>query len=170
MHFRFLPFLFSAAAFMNGARAEEIRVPLFTIGKNTNANEVHYEARLKDGHLDPKQPVICYWIMSAEDGRRQELNILERTKAYGFNIRPEADPETFRLIVVSDKKKEIRVFREGNSVRAVANIGGHRAYLQRIFINTHKAFMLSLPDYAEMFGIDVETGEPRYEKVLPSDR
>ena len=65
------------------ASAQSLTVPLFTIEKNTNANAVHYEARLtRDGRLDPIQPVIAYWVMAAEDGRRQALNFIERTRAY----------------------------------------------------------------------------------------
>ena len=154
------------------ASAQSLTVPLFTIEKNTNANAVHYEAKLtRDGRLDPLQPVIAYWVMAAEDGRRQALNFIERTKAYGFNIHPDKAPDSYKLVVVSDRKKEIRVFREGDVVRAVANIGGHLAYLQKIFVTaTKRAWILDLPDYAEMFGTDIRTGEPVYEKVLPSDR
>src|SRR5260370_28628112 len=92
-------------------------VPLFTIERNTNANVVHYEARLKDGKIDPHEPVVAYWIMAAEDGRRQELNLIEKLKAYGFSIHPESVPESYRMVIVSDKNKEIRALRVGNSVR-----------------------------------------------------
>ena len=41
-----------------------------------NANVVHYDARLTaDGKLDPKEPVIAYWVMLAKDGHRQKLNL-----------------------------------------------------------------------------------------------
>jgi len=145
-------------------------VPLFTIERNTNANVVHYEARLKDGKIDPHQPVVAYWIMAAEDGRRQELNLIEKIKAYGFSIHPDGVPEAYRMVIVSDKKKEIRVVRIGNSVRAEANIGACNAALQKIFINAHKSFLVGLPEYAEMSGIDLSTGAPCSERVAPGDR
>ena len=145
-------------------------MPLFTIERNTNANVVHYEARLKDGKIDPHQPVVAYWIMAAEDGRRQELNLIEKIKAFGFSIHPESVPESYRMVIVSDKKKEIRVLRVGNSVRAEVNIGTCNAALQKIFINEHKSFLLSLPEYAEMRGTDISTGAPCSERVTPGDR
>jgi Domain of unknown function (DUF4833) len=144
-------------------------VPLFIIERNINANVVHYEARLKDGKIDPHQPVVAYWIMAAEDGRRQELNLLEKIKAYGFNIHPDGVPESYRMVVVSDKKKEIHVFRVGNSVRAEVNLGACDAALQRIFISTHRSF-LSAPDYAEMQGTDLSTGAPCSERITPGER
>jgi hypothetical protein len=145
-------------------------VPLFTIERNTNANVVHYEARLKDGKIDPHQPVVAYWIMAAEDGRRQELNLIEKVKAFGFNIHPEPVPEAYRMVIVSDKKKEIRVVRVGNSVRAEVNIGACNAALRKIVINAHKSFLIGLPEYAEMQGTDISTGAPCLERVTPGER
>jgi len=152
------------------ARAsQEAYVPLFVIERTINGNVVHYDAKLKDGKLDPEQPVVAYWIMH-EDGRRQELNLLERLKAYGFTIRPDKDPESFRLTIVSDKKKEIRVFRMGDAVRAEAKIGNCEAYLQKILIASKKSFLVNLPDYAEMIGTNVSTGSECHERVTPADR
>jgi Domain of unknown function (DUF4833) len=151
------------------AAAEDRSVPLFTIEKSSNANRVQYEARVTpDGHIDPHQPVVAYWIMAAENGRRQELNILERAKAYGFTLRQDG-PDSYRLWVVSHREKEIHVFREGETVRAEAVIGGRLALVEKIFIQMRKSFMLSFPDFGEMFGFDKETGEKRYEKVLRTE-
>jgi Domain of unknown function (DUF4833) len=128
---------------------------------------------MPDGHIDPNQPVVAYWIMAAENGRRQELNILERAKAYGFTLHRDG-ADSYKLRVVSHRDKEIHVFRDatpnGITVRAEAVIGGRVARVEKIFITMRKSFLLSLPDFGEMFGFDRETGEKRYEKVLPSDR
>jgi Domain of unknown function (DUF4833) len=151
------------------ASGQDRSVPLFTIEKSSNANRVQYEARMTaDGHIDPRQPVVAYWIMAAENGRRQELNILERAKAYGFTLHQDG-PDSYRLWVVSHREKEIHVFLDGATVRAEAIIGGRVALVQKIFIQMRKSFMLSLPDFGEMFGFDKETGEKRYEKVLRTE-
>jgi hypothetical protein len=152
------------------AMAQDRAVPLFTIEKSSNANRVQYEARvMADGHLDPKQPVVAYWIMAAENGRRQELNLLERAKAYGFTLHRDG-PDSYRLWVVSHREKEIHVFLDGATVRAEAVIGGKVALVEKIFIQMHKSFMLSLPDFGEMFGFDRETGEKRVEKVTRTEQ
>src|SRR5260370_30674866 len=77
-------------------------VPLFTIERNTNANVVHYEARLKDGKIDPHQPVVAYWIIGADDGRRQELNLLERINASRFNLHPDDLTDSDRMRISSN--------------------------------------------------------------------
>ena len=150
--------------------AQERSVPLFTIEKSSNANRVQYDARVTaDGHIDPHQPVVAYWIMAAENGRRQELNLLERAKAYGFTLR-EDGKDSYRLWVVSHREKEIHVFRDsGGTVRAEAVIGGRVAWVDKIFIQMRKSFLLSFPEFGEMFGVDEETGEKRYEKVLRTE-
>jgi hypothetical protein len=165
-----LPLLFFATlAMIPQASAQDGLVPLFVIERSLNNNVVHYDAKLKDGKLDPLQPVVAYWVMG-EDGHHQELNLLERLKAYGFSIRPDKQPEAFLMTLVSDKKKEIRVFRLGAMVRAQAVIGACEAYLQKIFIESKKSWMVSLPQYAEMIGHDILTGAECRERVTPGDR
>jgi hypothetical protein len=158
-----------ALAMIPAASAEDGLVPLFTIERSVNSNVVHYDAKLKDGKLDPIQPVVAYWVMG-EDGHHQELNLLEKLKAYGFSIRPDKEPEAFRMTLVSDKKKEIRVFRIGAVVRAEAIIGACEAYLEKIFIASKKSWIMSLPEYAEMIGKDMLTGAECRERVTPGDR
>lgn len=158
--------LLAVAGWVSGA---DRSVPLFTIEKSSNANRVQYDARLKpDGHIDPKQPIVAYWVMAAEDGRRQELNILERVKAYGFTLRQDG-LDSYRLRVVSHPNKEIHVFRDGGTVKAEAVIGGKVALVEKIYIQMRRSFLLSLPDFGEMFGFDRETGEKRTEMVFRTE-
>ena len=114
------------------ASAEESFVPLFVIERSVNGNTVHYDAKLKDGKLDPQQPVVAYWILG-ESGKRQELNVLERLKAYGFTIRPDKDPDAYRMTLVADKKKEIRVVRIGGGGACGGEDRGLRGLLAEDF-------------------------------------
>ena len=157
------------AAGASAVSTGDTQVPLFVIERSLNSNVVHYDARLKDGKLDPQQPVVAYWVMG-EDGRHQELNFLEKLKAYGFSIFPDKLPEVFRMTLVSDKKKEIRVIHSGSEVRAEAQIGQCSAHLQKIFIESKKSWMVNLPEYAEMIGSDIRTGAECRERVTPGSR
>jgi len=164
---RFVPCVLFLAALT--ASAQETLMPLFVIERSLNGNVVHYDAKLKDGKLDPQQPVVAYWIMG-QDGRRQELNLIERLKAYGFTIRPDKGPEAFRMTLMADKKKEIRVFRMGAVVHAEAMIGACDAYLQKIFIVSKRSFLVNVPEYADMIGNDMSTGTECRERVTPGAR
>lgn len=147
------------------AQSRDQYVPLFTIERSINANVVHYEAKVKDGRLDLREPVVAYWVMAAEGGRRQALNFIERTRAYGFTTLAEQIGESYKMFLVSDRMREIRVVDQNGAVHAEAMIAGAQAYLQRIFITARKALLFDSVDSAELYGIDIATGQPRYEKV-----
>jgi hypothetical protein len=157
------------ASAASAVSAGDTQVPLFVIERSVNGNVVHYDAQLKDGKLDPQQPVVAYWVM-AENGRRQELTLLERLKAYGFSIFPDKQAEVFRMTLVSDKKREIRVVHMGSEVRAEAQIGHCSAHLQKIFIESKKSWMINMPEYADMIGSDIQTGAECRERVMPGER
>jgi len=142
---------------------------LFIVERSTNANIVHYDAKIdQDGRLDPREPVIAYWIMAAKDGHRQELNFLERTKAYGIITEPSHGAECYRIALVSEKQREIAVYREGGAVRAETTISGHRAYLKRIYVTVRKGALFSVPNRIELTGTDITTGETLQETIVPS--
>jgi hypothetical protein len=148
------------------AQSQATYLPLFIIERSLNANVVHYEAKLKsDGQLDPVEPLVAYWVMAAEDGRRQALNILERTRAYGFTFHPDGAADSFKVNLVADRKREIRIYRQGPSVRAETTIGGRRAYLQKIYIHVRKSLVLDTAESAELFGVDADTAQPLSEKI-----
>lgn|SRR5487761_1995200 len=151
--------------------AAQVRsVPLFRIEKSSNANRVQYDARLlPDGHFDAKQPVVAYWVMAAEDGRHQELNFIERAKAYGFTIRQDG-PDSYRLWVVSHKEKEIHIFRDGAGVKAEAVISGREALVDKIFVQMRaNPLLIAFPAFAEMVGSDKQTGQKLIEKVTRTE-
>ena len=140
---------------------------LFTIERSTNANVIRYEAQLTDDrHLNRRQPVIAYWVMSAEDGRHQPLTMVERTKAYGFTIQPVRSDDSCLMALVSDRRREIYVSIRLGVLRAETTIGGHRAVLRRIFVTTRRAWMRNEPVSVELYGEDAITGEGYYEKML----
>jgi hypothetical protein len=150
--------------------AGESYQPLFIIERSTNANVIHYDAKIqKDGALDPNEPVVAYWIMAAKDGQRQKLSALEKSHAYGFTIQKDSSGQgqAYWMTLVSQKRRAIHIYQEGGKARAVILIGGHEAYLRKIYVKTRKAGLLRTADYFELFGDDLTTGQPRYEKIVP---
>jgi hypothetical protein len=139
---------------------------LFIIERSTNANVIHYDAKIgKDGALDPLEPAVAYWIMAAEDGRRQKLSTLEKSRAYGFSIRKDSSGQSYWMTLVSQKQRAIHIYEDGDKVHAVTVIGGHEAYLHKIFVKTRKSGLLRTADYIELFGDDLATGQSCYERV-----
>lgn len=142
--------------------------PIFIIERSTNANVIHYDAKIgKDGAFDPKEPVVVYWIMLAENGRRQKLSFLEKSRAYGFTIRKDSSDHSYWMTLVSQKRRTIHIYQQDGEVRAVTPIGGHDAFLRKIYVKTRKSGLLRTADYFELFGEDLATGRDCYEKVAP---
>jgi len=139
--------------------------PLFYIERSLNANIVHYDAQLNiNGTLDRKDPVTAYWVLNAEDGRRESLNLIQRTKAYGIKVKPGTNKGEYSLTIVSFKDRPIRVFMNEGIVRAQMNINGSPAFLERVFVQARGAF--SKPEFIEFYGKDIITGEERVERII----
>jgi hypothetical protein len=142
--------------------------PLFIIQRSTNRNEVHYDAQIgKNGKLRPDEPVVAYWIMVEKGGRREKLNWIERKKAYGFSIAPEAGGESYRMTIVPYKARPIRVYLQQGKARAEMRIDGHPAFLKKLYIKVTEGLILPTVSYVELFGDDVKTGQPRRERITP---
>src|SRR5271157_6388828 len=111
---------FAVLALLAAPAAAQIKTsPLFTIERNTNANVVHYDAQLTaDGKLDRKKPVIAYWVMLAQDGRRENLNWIEKKMAYGINIKPDPSVNGYQMTIVAAPQRSITVKKVGSAVRA----------------------------------------------------
>jgi hypothetical protein len=147
--------------------AEATNQSLFVIARSKNANIVQYDARLTaDGVLDPKEPVKGYWILLAEDGRHEELNLLGR-RAYGFDIKRDASGKSWAMTLAAYPKREITVRQVGAMARAEILIDGKPSILEKLYVNSTEGWSLPKVNYIELFGKDLKTGEKRYEKLLP---
>ena len=141
--------------------------PLFIIEHNKDVNIVQYDARLTaDGNLDPKEPVIVYWVIRAEDGRREELNWLEKKMGYGFDIKPDPSVNGYKMTLKGDPQHPITVKREGDAINAEVVIGGRKAVLDKIYINASDGLMGPKVHYIVLYGKDLKTGGKRSQKIV----
>jgi hypothetical protein len=148
------------------APAQKKTQPLFIIERSKNANVVHYDARLTaDGKLDRNEPVIAYWVLLAEDGRREELNWIEKEKAYGFQIKPDSSVNGYKMTVVAVPQGQITVKKDGDTIRAELVIDGLPAVLEKIYINASDGLMGPKVHYIELYGKDIKTGDKRFQKI-----
>jgi hypothetical protein len=142
--------------------------PLFIIERSKNANVVHYDARLTaEGELDPKEPVIAYWVLLAKDGSREKLNWIEKKKAYGFTMKADPSVKGYTMTLVAAPGKQITVKREKETVRAEAVINGRPAVLEKLYINASDGLTGPKVQYIEVHGKDLQTGEKLREKMVP---
>ena len=141
---------------------------LFKIERSKNANIVQYDIQMKaDGKLDPKKPVIAYWIRHAKDGQKEDLKWTEERFAYGFKTKYNAKTNTAKIDMVAKINRKITVLEVQGEYRAETIIDGQFAYLEKIFISSKGKGASTKVTSMELFGKDVKTGEDRYEKFKP---
>jgi hypothetical protein len=142
--------------------------PLFKIERSKNSNIIQYDARSgPDGKLLKKDPLIGYWIRHNEQGQRMELSWVQRTFAFGFKTKLAKDRESAEMEMAQDLGAPISVIRVGDVYRATAPLEGGTSYLDKIYIKASGKGIKVNVEYVETFGKDVETGEDRYQKIVP---
>lgn len=140
---------------------------LFFIERNKNKNLVQYDIRLTENRdLPDSRPVNVYWIL--ENGKREELNSIEKNYAYGIVRQEKLDKDKLKVILAAFKGWEIIVERINDSFKAVIFINGRESILQKIYIKSEET-KAGLPRvlYIELFGRTKEAGLPIKERIAP---
>jgi hypothetical protein len=140
---------------------------LFCIERSKNKNLVQYDIRLtQNSELPDSSPVNVYWIL--ENGRREELNLIEKKYAYGIARQEKLDKNKFKVILTAFKGLEIIVERLNDSFKATVSINGKESILQKIYIKSEERWT-GLPKvlYIDLLGLNKETGLPVEERIAP---
>ena len=141
---------------------------LFVIERSKNANIVVYDAnRGPGGDFAVSEPVVAYWLLAGDKGKREELNVVERERAYGFDIAPGDAPGTFSMAVRADPKRRLTLRLLNDCAVVIASIGGHDGILEKLFVQSKEGLFLPKVEYVAFYGQDVATDEPLYEKFIP---
>ena len=154
-----------ALAVLQAAPARGVCSPrLLAIERSKNANIVVYDARLHGSSFDTDEPVSAYWLMNAEHGQRQELNLIEKMKAYGFSI--ESSPSGPLMTMKALKDRPVRLVMAKGCPRAVMTISGRDAYVGRVFIKTREGSDSDV-EFIELSGRAVANGRTLHERFTP---
>jgi hypothetical protein len=124
---------------------------LFRIERSKNENVVRYAARCIGAELDTARPVDAYWVMLAEDGRREELTWAERRLAYGFQVEG-AGPTSCRLRLVAFDQRPVTIERGAQGFTPWTTLSGRRGVLERIFVQADEHALLPRVKYLDLFG------------------
>jgi len=144
-------------------------VELFRIARSTNANVVLYEANaVETGGLDPVEPVRASWRMLAEDGHREDLSGLERSLAYGIEVRGHGAQQGTVVALKAEPRRSISIRSVGGCFVALAMIGGRQAILRIVFVEVGGGLLPSIRS-VQLIGADLETGEPARETLAPAN-
>lgn len=149
---------------------KDIPYLLFYLQRTPNTNTICYELnRDESGTLIADDPVHVFWLRYAEEnGRRKELNYIQRKFAYGLKVKKLAR-DNYEIRSVAYSKKPLYLRRATDDHYYVfASIGNVQAVLKRIFIKIDGGSFWS-PNviYIELKGTDVQTGVPVTERIKP---
>ncbi len=164
-----MPLSFAVLSFLavDPAPQPNCAAELFRIERSKNANVVLYEA--KPGHpgtLDADEPITASWLMLAAKGERQSLNFIERSLAYGFEVKP-APSGGFAMVLKALRQRVIHIATRAGCTAAMSTIDGREGVLQRVFVKADDRAVIPPVQYVELFGIDAATGAPLHEKLVP---
>ena len=148
------------------AMASECR-PVFVVERSLNANRVVYEA--ERGEIDPARPMRGHWEMRAEDGRREELTVLENRLAYGVDVL-EATPDSVVVVLRALPARRIEIRLSEGCPVAVVPIAGRAAVLQRIFVHLRTGSLVPKVDHVDLVGEDPESGLAAEERIEAEER
>ncbi len=144
---------------MAGMSAER----LFRLERSKNRNMVCYDVRHDGASLDMKNPVEVYWISVESGGGRNDLNMIERKLAYGYDVVEKGKNEVV-VQLRSYKQLPIRVCCNDGKWVAIVQIDGHEVHLSRVYVHTKTPTALSV-DYLELEGIDKSTGKTYTKRI-----
>jgi hypothetical protein len=140
---------------------------LFQIDRSLNANIVCYDATVtRRGLFSPTKPIIAYWLMNAEDGRKEEMTWFERAHVYGFTL--QINPNRSSLIMHMDAlgSRPISVSVLHGEPRAEIEINGRRVFLDRVFVEGSSSIFHSVA-WVRLTGRDPETNVSVTEVIHP---
>ncbi len=153
-----------------GSAAEPCPAHLFVIARSKNSNIVVYDANLgPDARFVPSEPVVAYWLLNGESDKREELNMVERRRAYGFDTRSGDAPGTFRMEFKAGRKRRFTVRTLKGCPAVTASIDGREGILRRLFVRSKEGGFSPSIEFVEFFGENTVDGAPLYEKFVPGN-
>lgn len=143
---------------------------LFYLQRDPDDNTVIYQLNTINGAVDADKPVNSYWIRYAEGGVRRDLNIMQRTMAYGISHKRLGNGD-FELRLAAYKSHPLRLgyCEKSGTYNVYTTINDREAVLERVFVRIEGGSMLS-PDisYFELSGRDTATQEQVSERIKPA--
>jgi hypothetical protein len=143
---------------------------LFYIGKSDNKNVLYYDANIKNGVINSKNPVTIYWVL--ENKKTEGLGRLEKSQ-FGINFKTVKEGTEYTFNVKNDMLKNktisLKVDENGCAV-ATAKVKGTDSVLTRVFVQIAPDSGI-VPDvqYLDIFGKSVAGGSNVSERIVNPD-
>jgi hypothetical protein len=131
---------------------------LFRITRNKNDNIVCYDVHLKSGKLDKDNPVSVYWVIPSQKNRLENLNFLERTKAYGVSVVKSYVQDSVDIMLKAGKRP-IRVTVRGGRWAALMVLDSQQVAIDSVYVMAEESGITPTVKWVEVMGRYPATGE-----------
>lgn len=141
---------------------------LFYIQRSTNKNTIVYAARLDEGgKFDTDDPIEVFWRQYNTDGKKKELELVEKQLAFGFVAEPSPkEDNTYHAHIVSypARKALVRVDRNG-APQVIIRIGKRLVQLVYAYIDVDEDGYVPIVHFVDLIGLDPGTGKYMRERI-----
>lgn len=140
---------------------------VFYIERSSNSSTVIYCAKMKDGKLDPSEPVTAYWRWYRVDGHIKPLNFAERMFAYGIKSVKHNGPNgaySFKIAAMPERTLYIGLDAQGKP-EVFGKIGERWVKLVYIYLEVDDHGLMPDVPELDLFGIDRATGKAVREHI-----
>ena len=137
---------------------------LFRVTRNKNDNIVCYDVRNKDGKLDKESPVSVYWVIPSKKNKLENLNFLERTKAYGISV-VKAFGQDSVDIQLKAGKRPIRVTVRGGRWVALTTLDSREVAIDSVYVKAEESGAMPTVQWVEVMGRLPAAGESVRKKI-----
>ncbi len=139
---------------------------LFYIQRNLNTNTVVYALNEGvTGSINEDYPMRVFWIKYSAGGTREALNYIQ-TKAFGYSASKisnglyEFNMDSYhvlRFFIVKNVQDQYQI---------ITKMNGQDAQLHNIYVYANEFGLFPKVEYIELYGTDVLTQFPTYQKIL----
>ena len=139
---------------------------LFYIQRNQNPNTVVYQVS-KDcsGCFVSSNSINVFWRQFDNNGKDKALNYIQRKLAYGYEY-DVINNDAFQMNIVSYPNYKIFVTKNDDQIyKAVSKINNIWAELSNVYVFVEEQGAFPVVKYLELYGVQIESGLPCYEKI-----
>ena len=124
---------------------------MFIIHRSLNENVVCYKGTELENNYEGCYP---FWLMT--DGKKEELNVLEKYNAYGLSVTKLSENKWKMNIISLNDRNIIIVKDKNNKWKSITKINGKLSQLLGVHVQLKNGWVSYNVDFIEIFGINGE--------------
>ena len=137
---------------------------LFRVTRNKNDNIVCYDLLKKDEKMEKDNPVSVYWVIPSKQNKLENLNFLERTKAYGVSLVKTYGQDSVDIMLKAGKRSIRVTVRDARWV-ALTTLDSLEVAIDSVYVMADESGAKPTVQWVEVMGRHPGTGESVRKKI-----